>query len=160
MFIGLALVGALYFFFVFAVPWIEQLFNAGKKDKLEERAYELMNQYHRDLNAQAADDRDISQAAPSIQLIRSAEHNGALTCLFVNKGGTAREVSVEPFGAFSAIMTPEGDLRHDETGRVTLQHIASSSVPLEFELSYKNNYGERECRRYQYRESERLFREV
>ena len=159
--VGVALLGAIYVYQVVFSPMIGRFLNAKNLENAQERQFMLMNKFYEEQNELYGLKRDISDAAPFIKLLRTVEHENSVTCIFANKGGLARDLAIEPFGAFTATLTPQDHLNHNDTGRVTLSHIATSSnAPLEFELSYKNKYGEAICRRYQYDALGQKFKEL
>ena len=83
-----------------------------------------------------------------------------MTCLFVNKGGTATHLSVQPLGPYTVTVEPTSALKFGDIGRISLTDIPTWPGMGQFLLSYKDSYGQRVSRHYAFFVREAQFKEI
>jgi hypothetical protein len=126
----------------------------------EERAAELMGDYvRRELELDRVK-RDVSMRAPHIRMLRAGVGQHETTCLFINDGGTARELDVSPVGPFQATIEPRDALHPGETGRIVLSEAPTLLPLLQFRLTYLDSYSQHVARLYAFSETEGRFKEI
>ena len=154
--------GAAIVLFLFWAQWylprVMGFFGASKASP-EERALELMNAY-RDENSWKADTNyDESKSSPRIELLRTAHRDDRMTCVFVNRGGIARDFEVIPTGTASASISPVEKLTGGQTGSISLHDVGTNPASVQFQISYRDSLGIRVTRSFSFSAKERTFLE-
>jgi hypothetical protein len=149
---------SVWFFVWFIWPRLEDLIR-GHRKSADERAAELKAAYYREQQSMEASPRSFSMAAPRVEILRIGQRPGGVTCLLVNRGGTAMNLTVEPLGAFEARIEPTVTLGNGETGRISIQG-PPLSPHMQFQLTYDDSYGQRVVRHFSYSDTESTFKEI
>lgn len=152
-------VTGIWFFVWFVWPRLEEwIGNRGRS--ADERMADLKAAYYKEQNEIDVLPRSQALAAPRVEILRTGKKPDGLTCLLVNKGGTAMNLAIEPLGPFEADIEPTVTLSKGETGRISIQANPATHRSLQFELRYDDSYGQRVTRQFALSPGDGTFREV
>lgn len=126
----------------------------------EERAADLLTQYREENSKLYADLDQRPMIAPRIRMLRVGLDEDGLRCLFLNEGGPARELQVEPTDGIIATLSPLDELASGQTGSIHFSDFSVDPRSLRFNLLYKDSTGLRVVRSYKYSYQDQRFIEV
>ncbi len=152
---GAGIVMSIYFIQVWLWPMIQGL-SGGTESAARERVYDLMNQYYKQNQEVESEIRGLSMTSPRLQMIKAAQQEEKVTCLLVNRGGTASNLQIRSKATSSASINPVDALENGQTGSISL-HSFDKTDDLDFELTYEDPLGMRVTRQYVFSKQDNNF---